>query len=62
MPNFILLRPHKFRKKGSEVFALDLILIYISSVHVFVNKLLNGYTDFDEIFCMSSGGFHNGLD
>ena len=37
--------------------------IYISSVHVFVNKLLrNGFTDFDEIFCVSSGGFHNGLD
>ena len=24
--------------------------------------LLNGSTDFDEIFCVSSGGFHNGLD
>ena len=39
------------------------IYIYISSVHMFVNKLLlNGSTDFDEIFCVSSGGFHNGLD
>ena len=38
------------------------IYIYISSVRVFVNKLLlNGYTDLDEIF-VSSGRFHNGLD
>ena len=37
--------------------------IYISSVHMLVDKLLlNGSTDFDEIFCVSSGGFHNGLD
>ena len=37
--------------------------IYISSVHMLVNKrLLNGSTDFDEICCVSSGGFHNGLD
>ena len=36
---------------------------YISSVHVFVNKLLlNGYTDFNEFFWVSSGGFLNGLD
>ena len=41
----------------------SVILIYISSVHVLVNKLLlNGSTDFDEIFCVYSGGFHNGLD
>ena len=30
---------------------------------MFVNKLLlNGYADFDEFFCVSSGGFHNVLD
>ena len=30
---------------------------------MFVNKLLfNGSTDFDEIFYVPSGGFHNGLD
>ena len=39
------------------------LYIYISSVHMLVDKLLlNGSTDFDEIFCVSSGGFHNGLD
>ena len=37
--------------------------IYISSVHMLVNKLLlNGSTDFDKICCVSSEGFHNDLD
>ncbi|TLO55361.1 hypothetical protein FEG31_19215 [Acinetobacter baumannii] len=37
--------------------------IYISSVRVFVTQLLlNGWTDFNEIFCVPSSGFENGLD
>ena len=50
---------------GSGWMALGCIYlnIYISSVHMLVDKLLlNGSTDFDKIFCVSSGGFHNGLD
>ena len=39
------------------------IYIYISFVRVYVTELLlNGWTDFYEIFCMCSGGFENGLD
>ena len=39
------------------------LYIYISSVRVYVTELLlNGWTDFDEIFCGCSGGFENGLD
>ena len=37
--------------------------IYISFVRVYATELfLNGWTDFDEIFCVCSGGFKNGLD
>ena len=37
--------------------------IYISSVRVYVTELLlNDLTDFIEFFCVSSGGFKNGLD
>ena len=39
------------------------LYIYISSVRVYVTELLqNGWTDCDEIFCVCSGGFENGLD
>ena len=49
--------------KSYKVPSYDHLNIYISSVHMLVNKLLlNISTDFDEIFCVSSGGFHNGLD
>ena len=39
------------------------LYIYNSSVRVFVTELLlNGWTDFDEIFCVCSRGSENGLD
>ena len=39
------------------------LYIYISFVCVYVTELLlNGWTDFDEIFCVRSSGFENGLD
>ena len=37
------------------------LYIYISFVRVYVTEL-NGWTDFDEIFCVCLGGFENGLD
>ena len=38
------------------------IFIYISSVRVYVTELLlNVFTDFDEMFFVSSSGFENGL-
>ena len=41
---------------GFSAMQLVEILIYISSLHVFVNKLLvNGYTDFYEIFLCLRG-------
>ena len=37
--------------------------VYISSVRVYVTELLlNGWTDFNDFFFKSSGGFENGLD
>ena len=40
-----------------------LVFIYNSSVSVYVTELLlNGWTDFDEIFCVCSRGSENGLD
>ena len=39
------------------------IYIHISSVRVYVTELLlNGWADFHEICCVSSGGFKNDLD
>lgn len=39
------------------------LYIYISSVRVYVTELLlNGWTDLNEIFCVPSEGFENGLD
>ena len=39
------------------------LYIYISFVRVYVIELLpNGWVDFDEIFCVCSVGFKNGLD
>ena len=36
---------------------------YISFVRVYVTELLlNGWTNFDETFCVCSGGFENGFD
>lgn len=35
---------------------------YSSSELVYVTKLLSHYADFDEIFCVCSGEFKNGLD
>ena len=53
-----------FRPPLYNTFPLCAISIYIFfSVHVYVTELLlNGLTDIDEIFCVSSGGFENGLD
>ena len=41
----------------------DNLYIYISCVRVCVTELLlDVWTDFDEIFCVSSRGFEDGLD
>ena len=46
-----------------HVLLKNYLYIYISFVRVYVIELLlSDWTDFDEIFCMCSGGFENGLD
>ena len=42
---------------------ISLYYIYVSCVRVYVTELLpDGWTVFDEIFCVRLGGFEDGLD